>query len=131
MCYHHYILYMVIAMIPLNRILRTFSGGYNLHKSEEKNQPPKYIDDILFAKNEKDLEKLIQAERIFNEDTVMAFSIEKCAILIMKSGKQQMTEGIELPNQEKIRTLGEKETYKYLGILKADAIKYAEMKEKN
>ena len=41
----------------------------------------------------------------------------------MKSGKQQMTEGIELPNQEKIRMLGEKETYKYLGILEADTIK--------
>ena len=32
----------------------------------------------------------------------------------MKSWKQQMTEGIDLPNQEKV---GEKETYKYLGIL--------------
>ena len=48
----------------------------------------------------------------------------------MKSGKQQMTKGIELPNQEKIRTLGEKETYKYLGILEAGTIKHAEMKEK-
>ena len=41
----------------------------------------------------------------------------------MKSGKQQMTEGMELPNQEKIKTLGEKETYKYLGILEGDTIK--------
>ena len=39
-----------------------------------------------------------------------------------------MTEGIELSNQEKIRTLGE--TYKYLGILGADLIKHVEMKEK-
>ena len=31
----------------------------------------------------------------------------------------------------KIRTLGEKETYKYLGILEADTIKQVEMKEKN
>ena len=38
-------------------------------------------------------------------------------------------EGIELPNQEKIRTLGEIETYKYLKILKADTIKHAEMKD--
>ena len=29
---------------------------------------------------------------------------------------------MELPNKGKIRTLGEKETYKYLGILKADSI---------
>ena len=33
-------------------------------------------------------------------------------------------------NQEKIRIFGEKETYKYLGILEEDTIKQVEMKEK-
>ena len=37
-------------------------------------------------------------------------------------------EGIELPNHDKIRTFGEKETYKYL---QADKIKQVEMKEEN
>ena len=37
---------------------------------------------------------------------------------------------MELPNQDKIRTLGEKETNKYLGILEADTIKQVEMKDK-
>ena len=41
-----------------------------------------------------------------------------------------MTKGIELPIQDKTRTLGEKETHEYLGILEANAIKHAEMKEK-
>ena len=59
----------------------------------------------------------------------MEFAIEKCAMLIMKSGKRQMTKGIKLPNQGKIRTPGLK-TYKYLGILEADIIKHAEMKER-
>ena len=49
----------------------------------------------------------------------------------MKSGKQHLTDGMELPNQDKIRTLEEKEMYKYLGILEADTIKQVEMKEKN
>ena len=49
-------------------------------------------------------------------------------MLIMKSRKRQMTKRIELPNNEKIRTLGEKETYKCLEILEADTIKHAEMK---
>ena len=31
----------------------------------------------------------------------MEFGIEKCAVLIMKSGKRQTTEGIELQNQER------------------------------
>ena len=61
----------------------------------------------------------------------MEFDIEKCAILVMKSGTRYMTVGIELPNQEKIRTLGEKETYKYLGILEPDTTKQVEMKEEN
>ena len=51
-------------------------------------------------------------------------------MLVMKRGKQHMTDGMELPNHDKIRTLGENETYKYLGILEADTIKQVEMKDK-
>ena len=36
---------------------------------------------------------------------------------------------MELPNEDEIRTLGEKETYKYLGNLEADTIEQVEMKE--
>ena len=39
-------------------------------------------------------------------------SIERCVMLIMKSGKRQTTEGIELPNQESIRILREN-SWKY------------------
>ena len=60
----------------------------------------------------------------------MEFGIEKCALLVMKSGKRHLTDGIELPNQDKIRTLAENETYKYLGILETDVIKQVEMKNK-
>ena len=48
----------------------------------------------------------------------------------MRSGKQQLTEGIELSNQEEIRTPGEKETYKYLGILEADSSNKCNWKKK-
>ena len=48
----------------------------------------------------------------------------------MKSGKRHLINKMELPNQDKIRTLGEKEIYKYLGILKADTIKQVVIKEK-
>ena len=44
-----------------------------------------------------------------------------------KKGKLHLTVGMELPNQDKIRTLGGNETYKYLGILEADTIKQDEM----
>ena len=90
-----------------------------------------YMDDIkLFAKKEKELETLIHTVRIYSQDIGMEFGIEKCAMLLMKSGKQHLTDGKEQPNQDKIRTLAENETYKYLGILEADAIKQVEMKDK-
>ena len=90
-----------------------------------------YMDDIkLFAKNEKELEILIHAVRIYSQDIGMEFGIEKCAMLVMKSGKRHMTDGMELPNHDRIRTLEENETYKYLGILEADPIKQVEMKDK-
>ena len=41
-----------------------------------------------------------------------------------------MTDRLELPNEDKIRTLREKENYKYLGILEADTIKQVELKGK-
>ena len=60
----------------------------------------------------------------------MEFGIEKCALLVMKSGKRHLTDGMEQPNQDKIRTHGEKKTYKYLGISETDTVKQVEMKEK-
>ena len=69
-------------------------------------------DSKLFAKTEKELGTLMRAVRIFNQDIEMEFGIEKCAMQVTKSCKQPLTDGMELPNQEKIRTPWEKETYK-------------------
>ncbi len=60
----------------------------------------------------------------------MKFGIEKHAIFVTKSCNGHITDGMELPNHDKIRTLAENETYKYLGILDADTIKQVEMKDK-
>ena len=51
------------------------------------------------------------------------FGFEKYAMQIMKRRKRETAEEIELPNQENIRLFGEKENYKYLGILEADTFK--------
>ena len=51
-------------------------------------------------------------------------------MLVMKSGKRHLTDGRELPNQDNIRTLVEKEMYEYLGNLEADTIKNVQMKDK-
>ena len=48
----------------------------------------------------------------------------------MKGGKWHRTDGMELPNQDKIRTFWENETHKYLGILEADTLKQVQIKGK-
>ena len=96
------LLLFIIAMIPLNPILKKCTGGYKLHKLQENIYNLMYIDIKLSTK--KNLEILIQAVGIYSLDI-------KCVMLIMRSGKQHM--------------LGEKETYKYLGILEAENLKHA------
>ena len=82
-------------------------SGYKFTKSHEKINHLMYVDDIkLFDKNEKGLETLIQAVRIYSDDIGMEFVIEKYAMLIMNSRKRQMAEGKEQLNDIKeINTL--------------------------
>ena len=84
--------------MALNYILRKCTAGYKLSKSQEKIN---HMNDIkLFAKNEKELETLIQTFRLYSQDIGIEFGIDECAMLVMKNGKRHMIEGIELPNQE-------------------------------
>ena len=72
-------LLIVIAMMPLNHILRKCTARYKLSKSQEKINHLMYMEDIkLFVKNEKELETLIQTVRIYYQDVRMEFGIEKC-----------------------------------------------------
>ena len=120
----------IITIILLNRIIRKCTDGYKLSRLQEKIYHIMYMGDIkLFAKDEKELETLIHTVRIYNQDIGIEFGIKKCAMLELKSRKRHMTDGIELQNQYKIRTLGENETYKYLCIMEADAIKQVVKKE--
>ena len=43
-------------------------------------------------KMKKELETFIHADRIYSQDIGMEFVIEICAMLVMKSSKQYMTE---------------------------------------
>ena len=120
----------IIVMMPLNHILRKCTAEYKLSRSQEKISHLMYTDDIkLFEKNEKELETLMHTEytvRIWHRKMYHA-SYEKRQTT---TDRGNGTEGMELTNQDKIRTLGEKETYKYLGILEPDTIKQIEIKGK-
>ena len=64
----------VIAMMPLNYILRKCT---KCATSKEKINPLMCMGNIkLFAQNEKELDNIIQAERIYSQDIGMEFGID-------------------------------------------------------
>ena len=86
----------IIIIIIIIHILRKFTAGYKLSRSQEKINHLMCMDGIkLFAKNEKEQETLIHTVKI---DIGMEFSIEKCALLVMKNRKRHLNNRIELPN---------------------------------
>ena len=93
--------------------LRKYPGTYKYKKSRE-NIPPHVHEWYRSICHEGKVTGDRDAKiRIYNQYIRMEFGTEEYAMLIKKSGKTQTVEGIELTNQERIRTLGEKENYKY------------------
>ena len=119
----------IITMIPFNDTLRKCTAGYKLCKLQEKINRLISMDDIkLFAKK-KEKRKRTGNSNTSSENMQSGYR-NGIWHRKMKSNKRRLTDGMELTNQSKIRTLGEKETYIYLGILVADTITQVETKEK-
>ena len=79
-------LLVIIAMMPLDYVLRKCTTGSKLSRWQEKINHLMYMDDIkLFAKNENDLETSIDAVRIYTQDTGM----DIWYLLAMKSDKRR------------------------------------------
>ena len=86
------------------------------------------MDDLkLFAKNEDQIDSLLNTVRILSEDIRMEFGLPKCGVLIMKREKVVKSEGISMPDGKMMKNV-EEGGYKYLGILEADGVKHKEMK---
>lgn len=120
----------IMAMIPLTSVLRKATPGYFL-KNKSKLNHLLYMDDLkLFAKNDRDIESLLNTVRVFSEDIGMMFGIDKCAVVVMKRGKLDgKNHDVVMPNEDVIKTIDEEKPYKYLGVTETDSVKHQEMKE--
>lgn len=51
------------------------------------------MDDIkLYAKSERDIDSLIHITRIYSNDTVMSYWLEKCSEMVTRRGKAELSE---------------------------------------
>ncbi|CAB4009493.1 Hypothetical predicted protein [Paramuricea clavata] len=121
----------VMCMIPLSLILRKEKVGYEFRGKELKINHLLFMDDLkLFGKNKEQIDSLVKTVHIVSKDIGMEFGIKKCGImLVMKRGKIVECNGIQLPDEETIKSV-EEDGYKYLGILELDKIMEGEMKRK-
>ena len=98
-------------------------------ESKEKINHLLFMDDLkLYSRSEKGLDSLVQTVRVFSKDIGIEFGIEKCAMLVMETGKIVKLVGIELADGKVMKSLQECESYKYLGILQADKFLEEKMK---
>ena len=117
----------ITALIPLSVLLREARQGYKFRQGRKVNHLL-YMDDLkLYGKSKAELEALVNTVRIFTDDIKMKFGLQKCATLVMKRGKKEEDAGIEMPDGQLMKDLGDGD-YKYLGILEADKIRMGEMK---
>ena len=71
---------------------------------------------------------MVNTVRIFSNDIKMEFGISKCGVLTMKRGKIAHSDGISLPDGQRMMNIDE-HGYKYLGVLEADEVKHIQMKD--
>ena len=70
----------------------------------------------IFAKSEREINGLISLVQILSNDIGMEFRIKKCSVLVLKRGTVVSSEGVEMPDSERIKEVA-KNGYRYLGIL--------------
>ena len=86
-------------------------------------------DSKLFAKNDNDLEGMLQALKQLSNDIGMTFGLDKCAKASFKRGKLTKSTSLEPDRITIIGDLDQDEFYKYLGVNEGDGIQYSHMKE--
>ena len=67
-----------------------------------------------YTKSERRLDSLVQTTHVLSSDIGMEFGVKKCAMLMMRRRRLVRSEGIVLPDENKIRVIGENYSYKYL-----------------
>ena len=73
------------------------------------------MDDLkIFAKSECEVNGLISAVQILDNDIGMEFGTKRCGVLVLKSRKVVSSEGVEMNDGERIKEI-EKNWYKCLG----------------
>ncbi|CAB3261268.1 unnamed protein product [Arctia plantaginis] len=123
-------LWFCLALNPLSTLLEGSGLGYRLQKDDQVISHLLHMDDLkLLAPTELQLSALLKVTENFSNSIKMEFGVDKCAVMYVKKGEIVESEGIELSDSTKLRSLSATETYKYFGISQSLGIPESDMKE--
>ena len=95
-------------MITLTLVLRQKKAFYKLKNGRKKINHLLSMDDLKpFAKNEDQIDSLVNTLRIFSEDIKVEFRLPKCGALIMERGKAVKSEGISIHDGKMMKNIEE------------------------
>ena len=119
-----------LCMIPLSLVLRKTKAFHEWGNRQFQLNHLLFMDDlVLFAKNEKDIDSLVNTAHIFSTDIGLELGLKKCGVLVLKRGKVVRCEGIKLRDRQVMNEV-EEDGYTYLGVVELHKIREDEMKEK-
>ena len=97
----------VLCIVPLTQALRKVESGNTLKNRENFNHLL-LIDDLkIFAKSDCEVYRLVSTVQMFNKHIGMEFRIKKCGVIVLKRGKVVLSEGVKMPDDEKIKDVEE------------------------
>ena len=120
----------VICLIPMSLVLRKVRAVYSFGNHKPKVNHLLFMDDMkLFGRSSVEIDKLVSTVYLVSAYMRMEFGIRKSGVLVLKKGKVVDSDGVQLPNRERMQSV-EEEGYKYLEILEVDDLQHTVMKER-
>ena len=118
-----------VTLIPLSKLLNNTGYGYKIYDNTINHLF--YMDDLkLFAKNDQQLQDLLNIVKQFSDNIRMEFGLDKCAKATFFRGKLLKAKNITLDTITIIKDLEPRESYKYLGVTERDGMQHSSMREK-
>ena len=119
----------IIIIITIAIMMMIMIITKRMRKGCKMNKKDANAGDLkLFAKNDQQLQGLLNIVKQFSDDIWMEFGLDKCAKAIFFRGN--LLKAITLDTITIIKDLEPEENYKYLGVTEGDRIQHSSMREK-
>ena len=118
-----------VAVIPQSKLLDNARYGYKIY--DHTTNHLFYMGDLkLFAKNDQQLQGLLNIVKQFSNYVRMEFGPEKCAKATIFRGKLLKDKNITVDTATVIKDLKPEKSYKYLRVTEGDRIQHSSIREK-